>query len=176
MTDSLNSSRRSENMRRIRAKDTKPEMVVRRLLHSLGYRYRLHVRDLPGKPDVVFRKLKRAIFVHGCFWHQHGECREGRLPGTRPEYWVPKLARNVERDQRHAQLLGEAGWQVLTLWECQIGDLKALERTLRTFLIGDRTNTKVYQSAPHLVRRTSERRAQTTDVLIALTGKTEVAN
>ena len=134
MTDSLNPFRRSENMRRIKAKDTKPEMVVRKLLHSMGYRYRLHAKDLPGKPDVVFRRLKRVVFVHGCFWHQHSECREGRLPGTRPEYWIPKLGRNVERDKIHVASLAQAGWQVLTLWECQLSDVNALKQTLRAFL------------------------------------------
>jgi DNA mismatch endonuclease (patch repair protein) len=121
-------------MRRIKAKDTKPEMVVRKLLHSMGYRYRLHAKELAGKPDVVFRRLKRAIFVHGCFWHQHGECREGRLPGTRPEYWIPKLGRNVERDHRHTESLTQAGWQVLILWECQLSDLKTLEKSLSAVL------------------------------------------
>ena len=134
MTDSLNPSRRSENMRRIKAKNTKPEMVVRKLLHSLGYRYRLHAKDLPGKPDVVFRRLKRAIFIHGCFWHQHGECREGRLPGSRPEYWIPKLGRNVERDRNHAAQLIDAGWRVLTLWECETVDPDFLKRALCAFL------------------------------------------
>lgn len=134
MTDSLNPSRRSENMRRIKAKNTKPEIALRKLLYSMGYRYRLHVNDLPGKPDVVFRRNKRVIFVHGCFWHQHSECREGRLPGTRPEYWIPKLGRNVQRDRENAEWLMTAGWQVLTVWECQIGDLQALEKSLRTFL------------------------------------------
>lgn len=134
MADSLNPSRRSENMRRIKAKDTKPEMIVRRLLHSLGYRYRLHAKDLPGKPDIVFRKRKKAIFVHGCFWHQHSECREGRFPGTRPEYWIPKLGRNVQRDYEHVESLTAAGWRVLTIWECQISHITTLEDSIRTFL------------------------------------------
>ena len=134
MADSLNPSRRSENMRRIRAKDTKPEMVVRKLLHSLGYRYRLHAKDLPGKPDIVFRKQKKLVLVHGCFWHQHSDCREGRLPGTRHEYWIPKLERNVERDRNQRAQLEAAGWQILTIWECKIPDASGLEGTLRAFL------------------------------------------
>lgn len=100
----------------------------------MGYRYRLHAKELPGKPDVVFRRLKRAIFVHGCFWHQHVECREGRLPGTRPEYWIPKLGRNVQRDHEHVESLNAAGWRVLTIWECQTDDMAALEELIRTFL------------------------------------------
>ena len=121
-------------MRRIKAQDTKPEMMVRRLLHSLGYRYRLHAKELPGKPDIVFRRRKRAIFVHGCFWHQHEQCREGRLPGTRPEYWIPKLSRNVERDRDNSAQLVQKGWQVLTIWECETGNDEALEESLRAFL------------------------------------------
>ena len=134
MADSLIPSRRSENMSRIKAKDTKPEMAVRRLLHSLGYRYRLHAKDLPGRPDIVFRSRKKAIFVHGCFWHQHSECREGRLPRTRPEYWIPKLGRNVERDHEHVKKLTEAGWQTLTIWECHAAQRTALTQTVEAFL------------------------------------------
>src|ERR1700761_3512616 len=98
MADHLSPERRSKKMSRISSKDTKPELVVRRLLHGLGYRYRLHRKDLPGKPDLVFTKRKKVIFVHGCFWHQHSECREGRIPGSRLDYWEAKLKRNVERD------------------------------------------------------------------------------
>ena len=134
MADPLNPSRRSENMRRIKSRNTKPELTVRRLLHSLGYRYRLHAKELPGKPDIVFRGRKKAIFVHGCFWHQHEQCREGRLPGTRPEYWVPKLGRNVERDRSNSAQLVEAGWQFLIIWECETGNYEALKQLLRAFL------------------------------------------
>jgi DNA mismatch endonuclease (patch repair protein) len=109
-------------MRRIRSKDTTPELVVRRLVTKLGYRYRLHVKDLPGKPDLTFRGRKRVIFIHGCFWHQHANCRDGRIPGSRPEYWVPKLQRNVERDAGHANALRELGWDVLIVWECETAD------------------------------------------------------
>ena len=134
MADTITPSRRSDNMRRIRAKHTHPEMVVRKLLYSLGYRYRLHAKDLPGKPDVVFRSKKQAIFIHGCFWHQHDQCRAGRLPASRPEYWVPKLGRNVERDRDHTEQLIGAGWDVLTVWECQLYDRERLESVLREFL------------------------------------------
>jgi DNA mismatch endonuclease (patch repair protein) len=109
-------------------------MVVRRLLHSLGYRYRIHAKDLPGKPDIVFRRRKKVILVHGCFWHQHSACREGRLPGTQQEYWIPKLGRNVERDKAHFENLKSAGWQALVIWECETLDLDTLEFRLRAFL------------------------------------------
>ncbi len=121
-------------MAAIRSKGMKPEMAVRSLAHKLGFRFRLHRRDLPGAPDLVFPSKKKVIFVHGCFWHQHSECREGRMPGTRREYWVPKLQRNMERDARNAELLREAGWQVLTVWECEIKDLPSVRQKLSKFL------------------------------------------
>jgi DNA mismatch endonuclease, patch repair protein len=124
----------SQRMARIRKTDTKPEMLVRRMLHALGYRYRLHRRDLPGNPDIVFASRRKLIFVHGCFWHQHG-CRLGaKQPRARPEYWLPKLQRNKERDLRNLQALKEAGWSTLALWECELSDTSALERRLRKFL------------------------------------------
>ena len=121
-------------MRRIRSKDTRPEMIVRRLAHRLGFRYRLHVRTLPGKPDLVFATRKRIILVHGCFWHQHPGCREGRMPSSRTDYWVPKLNRNVAGDQEHMSTLQELGWKVLTIWECQTSDESALTDRLLRFL------------------------------------------
>ena len=101
MVDSVSKERRSEIMSRIRAKDTKPEMAVRRLVHGMGYRYRLHRRDLPGTPDLVFSPRRKVVFVHGCFWHQHDDpnCRKATLPGSNKEYWHPKLKRNAERDK-----------------------------------------------------------------------------
>ncbi|QQN74704.1 very short patch repair endonuclease [Croceicoccus sp. YJ47] len=136
MADKLTPERRSENMRRIRSKDTKPELIVRRMLHGLGYRYRLHRRDLPGKPDLVFGPRRKVIFVHGCFWHQHAECREGRTPGSNTGYWAPKLARNVERDEAARIALDGMGWSSATVWECEIADLDALAARLRAFLDG----------------------------------------
>lgn len=121
-------------MRAIRSKDTAPEMVVRRLLHGMGYRYRLHRRDLPGKPDIVFGSRRKAIFVHGCFWHQHSGCREGRPPRSNAEYWEPKLARNRTRDEEHLQALTKLGWRVLVLWECEVTDLETLNNRLKAFL------------------------------------------
>ena len=132
--DQLSNERRSENMRRIRSKDTLPEMRVRRLAHRLGYRFRLHVTNLPGKPDLVFASRQKVIFVHGCFWHQHKKCREGRLPASRPEYWIPKLTQNTARDRQHMTSLRKLGWKVLTLWECETMDEIALEKKLLRFL------------------------------------------
>jgi DNA mismatch endonuclease (patch repair protein) len=132
--DKLSPQRRSENMRQIRSKDTAPELTLRRLVHAMGYRFRLHRRDLPGKPDLVFPARKKVIFLHGCFWHQHKGCREGRLPGTRREYWEPKLARNQERDALAEVALKSSGWDVLTLWECEVEkDLKAVSAQVRRF-------------------------------------------
>jgi DNA mismatch endonuclease (patch repair protein) len=132
--DRLNAARRSENMRRIRSEDTEPELLVRRMVRSLGFGYRLHCRDLPGKPDLVFRTRHKAIFIHGCFWHQHLGCPEGRIPHSRREYWEPKLARNQERDQDHLRVLDQSGWSTLVLWECEVKDRSLLESRLRGFL------------------------------------------
>jgi len=134
MADTITPTRRSANMARIRSKDMKPELVVRRLVHSLGYRYRLHRNDLPGKPDLVLGPRRKVIFVHGCFWHQHAGCREGRIPKSNQTYWQPKLARNVERDQRVQRELAEAGWTVIVVWECEISDLDTLKERISGFL------------------------------------------
>ncbi len=137
--DTLGPSERSERMSRVRGKDTKPEMVVRRLLHGLGYRYRLHAKDLPGKPDIVFRGRRKAIYVHGCFWHRHPDpaCKLARLPKSRHEFWIPKLEGNRLRDLRNQRLLEEMGWCCLSVWECEIPDKSTLSRTLRKFLETD---------------------------------------
>lgn len=123
-------------MRSIKSKNTAPEMAVRRLLHSLGYRFRLHRRDLPGKPDIVLPRHKSTIFVHGCFWHQHPSpaCRNAQTPRTNTDYWVPKLEKNTERDRVAIEALLAQGWKVLVIWECEIGETEALKRTLRRFL------------------------------------------
>lgn len=123
-------------MRNIRSKDMTPELRVRSLLHRLGYRYSLHGTDLPGRPDIVFPRLKKAIFVHGCFWHQHPDpaCKITRQPKSRLEYWAPKLARNRQRDSQSATLLRRLGWKVLVVWECQIEDHRRLKPRLITFL------------------------------------------
>lgn len=133
MADKLTPERRSANMAKIRAKHTKPEMLVRRMVHGMGFRYRLHRKDLPGKPDMVFGPRRKVIFVHGCFWHLH-ECRDGRIPSSRRDYWEPKLRRNAERDAEQLAALQAAGWQVLTVWECETKDRAALENRLADFL------------------------------------------
>lgn len=121
-------------MAAIRSKHMKPEIAVRSIAHRLGYRFRLHRRDLPGVPDLVFPGLKKIIFVHGCFWHQHKGCPEGRLPKSRIEYWGPKLSRNIERDAEHLAALRKQGWRALTLWECDITKGAKIEKTIRRFL------------------------------------------
>lgn len=136
MADKLTPERRSANMSRIRSRDTSPELAVRRAAHALGYRFRLHRKDLPGKPDLVFPGRKAVIFVHGCFWHQHADpaCVNGRRPKSRPEYWDPKLDGNIARDARRRAELEAAGWNVLTLWECEIERAADLPAKLQTFL------------------------------------------
>jgi len=122
-------------MRAIRKKNTRPELTVRKQVHALGYRFRLHRRDLPGSPDLVLARHQAVIFVHGCFWHQHAGCRHSNIPRSRPEYWLPKLARNVRRDKEARARLQAAGWRVLTLWECELGDADMLRERLSEFLL-----------------------------------------
>lgn len=132
--DTLTARQRSDLMSRIRSKDTKPEMRVRRLLHGLGYRYRLHVKNLPGSPDLVFRSRRKAIFVHGCFWHRHEGCSKNRMPKSpeRRDFWERKLNRNVHRDELNEEALRQMGWQAL--WECETGDPDAVAERVRAFL------------------------------------------
>lgn len=125
---------RSAIMARIRHKDTKPEMKVRRLAHRLGFRFRLHRPDLPGKPDLVFPSRRAAILVHGCFWHQHEGCRKATIPRTRQDFWEAKLGRNVERDRATEAALRKLGWRVLVVWECETSDEEALSKRLTGFL------------------------------------------
>jgi DNA mismatch endonuclease (patch repair protein) len=133
MADVLTPEQRSFNMGRIRGKDTKPEMVIRRLVHSMGHRYRLHRRDLPGTPDLVFCSSKRIINVHGCYWHKH-TCRFGRVaPVTNAEFWEKKRAGTVERDVRNDALLKERGWTVMTIWECEVNSPE-IKKLIRRFL------------------------------------------
>ena len=121
-------------MRRVRGKDTTPEMIVRRIVHRLGYRYRLHADDLPGKPDLVLPSRGKVIFVHGCFWHQHSCTRGDRMPSSNQDYWLRKLEGNRRRDRRHRAALKRAGWQVLVVWECQTKKLDKLAARLTAFL------------------------------------------
>lgn len=125
---------RRKLMARIRAKDSKPEMTVRRIAHSLGYRYRLHPRELPGTPDLVFPSRKKVVFVHGCFWHRHPDCSRTTTPKTRATYWQAKFDANVTRDIRNQQDLRKLGWDVETIWECQTKNAEALAVRLISFL------------------------------------------
>ena len=131
--DRLTVARRSENMRRIRSSDTSPERIVRAFLHGAGFRYRLHSRSLPGKPDVVLPALKACVFVHGCFWHGCDKCVDGtRRVKSRSEYWTNKISGNRARDTRHIQMLTELGWRVYVLWECELRDTKVLNRLVKS--------------------------------------------
>jgi DNA mismatch endonuclease (patch repair protein) len=123
-------------MRRIRSRDTSPEMVVRRLVFGLGFRYRLHVHKLPGRPDMVFARTHKVIQIHGCFWHQHKNCRKSHTPKSRLEYWRPKLIKNRRRDAQNEKKLRKQGWDVLTLWECELSDLEQVRERVTAFLCG----------------------------------------
>lgn len=124
---------RSQMMAAVRSKNTEPEMTVRRLVHSMGYRYRLHHRELPGKPDLVFPGRRRVIFVHGCFWHQHS-CKGSHVPRSNAAYWGPKLERNRARDAEHLKALRSGGWKCLVLWECQLKKIERVRRRISQFL------------------------------------------
>jgi DNA mismatch endonuclease, patch repair protein len=134
--DRITAEHRSWNMSRIRGRDTAPERQVRSLLHRLGFRFSLRRRDLPGCPDIVLPRYGAAIFVHGCFWHRHRNCRNSTLPKTRPEFWLTKLNGNVERDARNVRTLKQLGWKVLTVWECEAEDEAKLSRMLLAKLGG----------------------------------------
>lgn len=133
-------SQRSRIMRAVKGKDTKPKLAVRRFVHSLGYRYRLHRRDLPGCPDLVFGPRRKVIFVHGCFWHGHDCQRDARQPKTNSDYWRQKIDRNRARDHTAREALEAAGWDMLTIWECEIRDIQLAER-VRLFL-SDQSNAR----------------------------------
>lgn len=133
VVDSVSRVLRSEIMSRVLSKNTRPEMVVRRMLHRAGYRYRLHRTDLPGKPDLVFIARKKVIFVHGCFWHMHEGCAQARMPKSRVEFWAKKLLSNKERDARNIAELEHLGWRVMVVWECDLRRTELLEQ-MRQFL------------------------------------------
>src|SRR5262245_59349704 len=134
MTDVLTPEQRKYNMSRIRYKDTRPEMIVRSLVHGMGLRYKLHNATLPGKPDLVLTRHKKIIFVHGCFWHMH-TCKYGRVkPMTNPEFWESKRLGNVKRDRKHIRELKKQGWQVLVVWECWTKNIPLLIKKLSVFL------------------------------------------
>lgn len=125
-------------MRKIRGKDTKPEILVRRILHRLGFRFRLHRKNLPGSPDVVLPRWKTVVFVHGCFWHRHQGCDNVRTPISRPEYWLPKFDRNVKRDRRDRAKLRKMGWRVLVIWECELRRPERLTKRITDFFAASR--------------------------------------
>ncbi|HEX7854736.1 MAG TPA: DNA mismatch endonuclease Vsr [Sphingobium sp.] len=136
MVDTISEERRSWNMSRIRGKDTKPEMILRSLLHKAGFRFRLHNKGLPGKPDIVLPRYRTVIFVHGCFWHRHEGCRNTTTPSTRMEFWQNKFESNVDRDRRNVASLEQLGWRVETVWECDLkkdaaGIVKGLSEAFR---------------------------------------------
>lgn len=133
MADVHDKATRSYNMSRIKGKDTKPEMLVRKFLHAQGFRYKLHVKTLPGKPDIVLPKYKTVIFIHGCFWHGHERCKYYVIPKTRTEWWLNKINSNTANDKRAGKALKKEGWEIITLWECQLKP-KTLEKTLSKLL------------------------------------------
>jgi len=134
MIDIVKPAKRSAMMANVKAKDTKPEMIVRSLAHQLGYRFRLHKRDLPGSPDLTFPKLKKTIFVHGCFWHRHEGCKFSYSPKSNQDFWQKKFASNVKRDNNALIKLAELGWEALIIWECETKDLAKLRSILQKFL------------------------------------------
>ena len=133
MADVLTVAQRSKCMAAIKCANTTPEIAVRRIVHGMGFRFRLHGSKLPGKPDLVLTRMRAVIFVHGCFWHQH-HCSDGHIPRSRVEYWGPKLTRNRRRDASNRRRIRKLGWRILTIWECQTQDQVALGKRLRDFL------------------------------------------
>ena len=140
MTDTIPKEHRSWNMSRIRSRDTKPEKAVRSLLHRMGYRFRLHDRSLPGKPDIVLPRYRTAVFVHGCFWHRHKQCQYAYTPKSRIDFWTAKFQNNVIRDKNNELALRASGWHVLVVWECEIKELSALSKRLDATLQVRQTN------------------------------------
>lgn len=132
--DNLTPERRSWNMSRIRSKGTMPEILVRSILHRLGFRFRLHRKDLPGSPDIVLPKHKTVLLVHGCFWHHHEGCKDGSIPKTNTVFWLEKIRKNIARDRRVISSLKLAGWRVMTIWECETRNVEALTARLNQVL------------------------------------------
>jgi len=146
MPDRFSAEERSRIMSRVKGRDTQPELVVRRQLHRLGYRFRLHRKDLPGKPDIVLPKYRAVIFVHGCFWHGHPGCRRATRPASNTEFWDRKIDSNVARDAQAQAALAALGWRQLTIWQCQIRDPEALAERLTQFLSAE---VPLPTEAPH---------------------------
>ncbi len=141
MTDTISKEKRSWVMSRIRSKNTTPEKTVRSMLHSMGYRFRIHRKDLPGHPDVTFPRQRVAIFVHGCFWHKHEGCKKNRDPKSNTPFWAEKFAKNVARDRKSQAALESDGWTVHVIWECEIEDIQALSKRIRHILAETETYT-----------------------------------
>lgn len=142
MTDTVSPAKRSDVMSRVRSTDTKPELLIRKGLHALGFRYRLHAKDLPGKPDLVFPRYKSVIFVNGCFWHGHC-CPRCRMPSSNADYWIGKVARNIERDIANRRRLLQLGWRVLTIWECALIGKWRKEQTKVIAMAADWLKSKI---------------------------------
>lgn len=134
LADTLSPKERSERMSKIRGKGSNPEMRLRRLVHGLGFRYRLHVKELPGKPDLVFPAKRAVIFMHGCFWHRHEGCKLARLPKSKLDFWMAKLEANRQRDLIHQRQLSDLGWRVLVIWECELNDIEHVSQIIKKFL------------------------------------------
>lgn len=143
MSDSLTPEKRSWNMSQIRAKDTSIEVKVRKYLFAHGFRYRKNVKGLPGKPDIVLPKYRTVVFIHGCFWHRHENCKRATTPKSRLDYWLPKFDRNVQNDKKHREDLEEAGWNVITVWECEVN--KSFDETMK------RLTSSILNNASHII-------------------------
>ena len=144
MVDTISKEKRSWVMSRIRSKNTEPEKLVRSMLHAMGYRFRIHRRDLPGNPDIAFPKRRIAIFVHGCFWHKHEGCQKSRDPKSNKTFWLNKFQKNVERDRKNQEALEKNGWAVHVIWECETDDIQSLSKRIRNIMI----NTTTYSQPP----------------------------
>ena len=140
MADVHTKKQRSYNMSRIRSKDTKPEMLVRRFLHANGFRYKLHDKSLPGKPDIVLPKYRTVIFVHGCFWHGHANCKYFVVPKTRTKWWTDKINRNKANDEKAVKALKKYGWKVITVWECYLKPVKIEKKLIKILNILEQTH------------------------------------
>jgi DNA mismatch endonuclease, patch repair protein len=136
MTDVFSSEKRSQIMSRVRGTNTRPEVIVRSIIHRMGFRYRLHRRDLPGIPDIVLSKLGKVVLVHGCFWHGHPRCRKSARPQSNSDFWIKKLDRNIARDKANQRALRRLGWRVLVVWECQLKSVGVVQKRLKAFLYG----------------------------------------
>ena len=132
--DNKTALQRSENMKRIQSKDSIAELTVRRVIHRMGYRFRLHSNRMPGRPDIVLPRHNKIVFVNGCFWHQHKGCPDGHLPKSNQDYWKPKLNKNVSRDRKNYSELKKQGWRILVVWACEIGNLRKLRKKICRFL------------------------------------------